>query len=97
MRTHRAIGQITASDWAYLPGSVLPVRVDGFPVPYHVSLVGQGSLSDAGTYLLADAARPGTATLVAGNANGIAARTLRIGVPPDANRDALAVACYDDG
>jgi DNA-binding beta-propeller fold protein YncE len=97
VRMHRAAGQITASAWPYLPGSVLAIRVDGFPVPYHVSLVGQGSLSDAGTYALSDAAKPGTATIVAGNAQGIASRSLSIGVPPAADRDAIAVASYDDG
>src|SRR5262249_47371073 len=96
-QTRRAIGQIAASAWPYLPGSVLPVRVDGFPVPYHVALVGQGSFSDAGVYSLSDAATPGTATLVAGNAHGIAARAIRIGMPPAADRDVVAIACYDDG
>jgi DNA-binding beta-propeller fold protein YncE len=96
-QTRAAIGQITASKWPYVPGSVLGLRVDGIPVPYHVALVGEGTLSDAGTYALSDAAKPGTATLVAGNADGIAARTVRIGAPPSADRDLIAVASYDDG
>jgi DNA-binding beta-propeller fold protein YncE len=96
-QTRRAAGQIAVSAWPYLPGSVLPVRVDGIPVPYHMALVGEGSLSDAGTYALSDVAKPGTAMLVAGNAQGIAARTVRIGVPPPANQDLIAVASYDDG
>lgn len=97
VRVHRAAGQIAASAWPYLPGSVLAIRVDGFPVPYHVALVGQGSLSDAGTYALSDAAKPGTATLVAGNAQGIASRSLQIGTPPAPDHDTIAVASYDDG
>ncbi len=97
VRMHRAAGQIAASAWPYLPGSVLAIRVDGFPVPYHVSLVGEGSVSDAGTYALNDAAKPGVATLVAGNALGIASHNVRIGAPPTADRDAIAVASYDDG
>lgn len=96
-RADEAAGQIAASAWPYLPGSVLALRVDGIPTPYHVALVGEGSLSDAGTYALSDSAKPGTATLVAGNAHGIAARTVRIGAPPSADRDVLAVASYEDG
>jgi DNA-binding beta-propeller fold protein YncE len=96
-RMLRAAGQIAASAWPYLPGSILAIRVDGFPVPYHIALVGQGSLSDTGTYALSDAATPGTATLVAGNAQGIASRSLHIGAPPTADHDVIAVAAYDDG
>jgi DNA-binding beta-propeller fold protein YncE len=96
-RVHRAAGQIAVSPWPYLPGSVLSIRVDGFAVPYHIAVVGEGSLSDAGTYALNDAAKPGVATLVAGNAHGIASRDVRIGAPPSAESDAIAVASYDDG
>jgi hypothetical protein len=97
VRMHRATGQIATSSWPYLPGSVLPLPVDGFPVPYHVALVGEGSLSNTGTYLLDDSAKPGAATLIAGNAYGIAARTVRIGAPPPEDRDLLAVASYENG
>ena len=97
VRMHRATGQIDTSAWPYLPGSVLPLPVNGFPVPYRVALVGEGSLSNTGTYMLSVAAKPGTATLVAGNAYGIAARTLRIGAPPNEDRDLLAVASYENG
>lgn len=97
VRTRVAAGKISVSNWPYLPGSALPVRAEGIPVPYHVALVGEGSLDAAGTYLIGDAAQPGTATLVAGNALGIAARTVHIASPPPVRRDVIAVASYEDG
>jgi DNA-binding beta-propeller fold protein YncE len=94
---YRATGKIAAATWPYLPGSMIPVRVDGFSVPYHVALSGTGSLRDGGVYVVPDAATPGTATLIAGNRSGLAARTVRIGVPPSGRHPFLAVVSYDDG
>jgi DNA-binding beta-propeller fold protein YncE len=96
-RERRATGTIAAGTWAYLPGSVLPVRVDGFNPPYRVAVLGQGSMLANGLYAIPSRAAAGSALLVAGNADGLAARSIRIGTPPSANRDLLAVACYDDG
>ncbi len=73
------------------------MRVDGFPVPYHVAISGAGSLSDDGRYVVPEGVAPGTVTLIAGNEKGLAARNLRIGDPPSASRAFLAVASYDDG
>ena len=96
-REYRAVGQIAAAAWPYVPGSVLTVRVAGFPAPYHLALAGIGNLRAGGTYAVADSSPAGTATLVAGNAGGLAARELRIAAPPPAGRAFLAVASYDDG
>lgn len=96
-RDYRAVGTIAAVAWPYVPGSVIPVRVDGFPVPYHLALSGTGSVRAGGIYAIPDDASPGTATLIAGNAVGIATRQLRIGTPPSAARPFLAVVSYDDG
>jgi DNA-binding beta-propeller fold protein YncE len=93
----RAIGQIAASAWPYFPGSIIPVRVDGFPVPYHVALVGPGTLLDGGLYQVPEDVQAGTATLIAGNAHGLAERSLSIRTPPSGERELLAVASYDEG
>lgn len=97
VEARRATGFIAASAWPYFPGSVLPVRIDGLPAPYHLSLVGEGTLRDGGVYAVGDGAPPGTATLVAGNAHGLASRSLRIGAPPQPSHDWVAVASYDEG
>ena len=94
---YRAVGTIAASAWPYVPGSVIPVRVDGFRAPYRLALDGPGTLRDGGVYAIPDGASAGTATLIAGNADGIAERRVRIGAPPPADRAFLAVASYDDG
>jgi DNA-binding beta-propeller fold protein YncE len=96
-RPYRAVGTIAAVAWPYLPGSVIPVRVDGFAAPYQVALSGPGSLRADGTYLVPDGTAPATASLIAGNATGIAQRNLTIGAPPSGERDFLAVVSYDDG
>jgi DNA-binding beta-propeller fold protein YncE len=95
--SRRAIGQITASAWPYFPGSIIPVRVDGFPVPYHVALVGPGTLLDGGLYAVPGDAQPGVATLIAGNEHGLAERNLSIRTPLSDDRDLLAVVSYDQG
>jgi DNA-binding beta-propeller fold protein YncE len=92
-----AVGQIAASAWPYFPGSIVPVQVDGFPVPYHVALIGPGTLLDGGLYEVPSNAQPDVATLIAGNAHGLAERSLRIGTPPSAERGLVAVVSYDEG
>ncbi|MEO6835789.1 MAG: hypothetical protein ABI231_07785 [Candidatus Tumulicola sp.] len=97
-REYRAVGKIAAAAWAYVPGSVVPVRVDGFPAPYHLALSGAGSLrAGGGAYVIPESAAPGTAMLIAGNAGGLAARDVRIGEPPSPTSTFLAVVSYYDG
>ena len=92
-----ATGRIETAAWPYLPGSVLPVRVDGFSAPYHIALSGPGTLLDGGLYAVPDRSQSGTAMLVAGNAVGLAASTVRVAKVPDPNTTLVAVASYDDG
>ncbi len=92
-----ASGKIVATAWPYLPGSDIPLRVDGFAAPYHAAVLGPGSLSPAGVYTIPTRALPGSALLVAGNVHGLAAVNLRIGAPPSGARSFLVVASYDDG
>ncbi|MBV8372479.1 MAG: hypothetical protein JOY69_04400 [Candidatus Eremiobacteraeota bacterium] len=94
---YRAAGKILATAWPYVGGSIVPVRVDGFPVPYQVALSGAGSLREGGFYVVPNDVRPGIATLVAGNQDGLAARTLHVGAPPPPGHAFLAVASYDNG
>ena len=94
---YRAAGRILATNWPYFAGSVVPVRIDGFPAPFRVALSGAGSLSSDGIYHVPEDVTAGTATLVAGNAKGLAARTLRVADSPSSAHAFLAVASYDDG
>ncbi|HYL27438.1 MAG TPA: hypothetical protein VEW74_06345, partial [Candidatus Nitrosotalea sp.] len=92
-----ATGRISAAALPYLPGSLIPLRVNGFEPPYGAAVLGPGRVSSDGVYEIAQDAPAGTALLVAGNSAGLAATRLRIGSPPAANRDLLVVASYDDG
>ncbi|HKU81210.1 MAG TPA: hypothetical protein VJP76_03495 [Candidatus Tumulicola sp.] len=94
---YRAIGTIAAAAWPYLPGSVIPIRVDGFSAPYQVALAGPGSLHADGSYAVPAEAAAGSATLIVGNASGIAERRIRIAAPPSVRDGVLAVASYDRG
>jgi hypothetical protein len=92
-----ATGRIAATAWPYLPGSTIPLRVNGFEAPYHAVLLGPGRLLPGGVYQIPAEAVAGSALLVAGNTAGLAAMNLRIGKPPPADRSLLAVVSYDDG
>jgi DNA-binding beta-propeller fold protein YncE len=92
----RATGRIAVTAWPYLPGSTIPLRVDGFDAPYQVELLGPGRLLPGGLYEVPQAARGASTLLVAGNAAGLAATKVRIGAPPS-GRELAIVASYDDG
>lgn len=92
-----ATGTIATTPWPYFPGSIIPIRVNGFAPPYHAALLGPGRLSATGAYEIPQRATHGSALLVAGNGAGLAARRIRIAPPPSARRSLVAVASYDDG
>lgn len=93
----RATGRIAATNWPYLPGSLVPLRVYGFNPPYHATLLGPGTILPNDFYEVPQNARDGRALLVAGNAAGLAATTLHIASPPAPKNGLIVVASYDDG
>lgn len=92
----RATAAFVAASLPYLPGSVIPLDVDGMTPPYRVSLTGPGSV-DSHAYYLPPSTPDQSATLVASNAVALAARTIPFAAPPDPTRPFIAVASYDDG
>jgi DNA-binding beta-propeller fold protein YncE len=92
----RASGALAFGNWAYLPGSMVRITVDGFGPPYGTEVVGNGVV-DHGVLRVPGDAAPGDDFVVAGNTVGLAAATLRIAAPPDGKRPLLAVASYDAG
>lgn len=92
-----ATGRIATVAWPYLPGSIIPLRIDGFAPPYHAAVVGPGRLSADGEYQIPQDAHAGEALLVAGNTAGLAVANVRVGSPPPADRALLVTASYDDG
>lgn len=96
MQLRRATAAIVASRWPYLPGSLLPLRVEGIAPPYSVSIVGPGRLVHGDTYEVPIGSRAGPALLVVGNRAGMGAARLQVGAPP-VDRSVLLVASYDEG
>jgi len=92
-----ATGRIAASSWPYLPGSIIALHVDGFAPPYQAVLLGPGRILAGGMYEAPQRSLGESAMVVAGNAAGLAATHLRIGVPPPPDRKLLIVASYDEG
>lgn len=92
-----ASARFTLSALPLLPGSVVPVDVDGLTPPYGLDLLGPGRIV-AGLYQ-APRTRPkgNSAMLVAANASGFAARRIEFTAPPDTSQSFIAVASYDDG
>jgi DNA-binding beta-propeller fold protein YncE len=95
--THLASGKIAATSWPYLPGSSIPLKINGFAAPYHAALLGPGRLLPSGVYEIPQKTAGGTAFLIAGNRHGLAATHLQIAAPPAAERSLLLVASYEDG
>jgi DNA-binding beta-propeller fold protein YncE len=84
------------SSYAYLPGSSVPLRVEGIDSPYKVRFIGEGAIRGS-NFLVPLQANPGVTTLVAYNAQGIAQHDLRVARVPNARRSLLAIASYDSG
>lgn len=97
VRVHRGTATIVAARWPYLPGSLLPLRINGLSAPYHVEILGPGQIMAGNAYRVPLSSPTGTALLIAGNGSALASRQLRIGAPPRADRPLLLVASYDDG
>ncbi|HTU71269.1 MAG TPA: hypothetical protein VMF11_13240 [Candidatus Baltobacteraceae bacterium] len=92
--TTRATGSIAVAALAYLPGSTIPIRVNGFDGPYGLFVNGSGAING-------DRYRVGAggdaSTLIAASVHGLAVQTLEVAPTPDPSRPFIAVASYDDG
>jgi hypothetical protein len=91
----RAVGTFASVPLPYLPGSTIPIHVDGLTGAYRVGVLGPGSI-DGGEYRVPDLPLSDRATLVAGNAVGLAMHTFDLAPASDASAPFIAVASYDD-
>ena len=98
LQPHLAAAMFATARWPYLPGSILPLRIDGITVPYHIAVLGIGQLvQNANAYSVPSTATGGSALLIAGNAHALGAKKLQIASAPRVDRPLLFVASYDDG
>ncbi|HET9028784.1 MAG TPA: hypothetical protein VFN49_01290 [Candidatus Aquilonibacter sp.] len=91
----RAVASFGIPATPMLPGSVIPLSIDGLTPPYGIELLGTGHLN-ASSYVAPERAN-GPVTLVAANQTAVATRTLVFAPPPAADTAFIAVASYDDG
>ena len=98
LQPHLAAAMFSTARWPYLPGSILPLRIDGITVPYHIAVLGIGQLvQNSNAYSVPSTATGGSALLIAGNAHALGTKKLQIASAPRVNRPLLFVASYDDG
>ena len=91
-----AAGIFVQATAAYLPGSSIPLRVEGISSEYKVRFIGQGAIRGS-NFAIPLLAQPGVTTVLAYNNLGIAQHDLRIAAAPSASASLLAVASYDTG
>jgi len=91
---YRATGSIEGAALAYLPGSEIPIHVDGFNMPYGLFSGGGGSITGG---RLRVAGTSSQSTVIAAGTYGLAVHTFEVAPTPDPHRAFIAVASYDDG
>ena len=90
---HIATGSIATAPLPYLPGSTIPIHVNGFGPPYTLTVSGAGTVQGDRYTIGAGSA----STVIAAGSDGLAMRTFAIAPTPDPTRPFIAVASYDDG
>ncbi len=91
----KAVASFTLPDLPLVPGSVVPIDVQGLAPPYDVDILGPGRFS-AGEYWVPSVVG-GTATVLAAGPSALAMRSITFAPPPSAQQPFVAVASYDDG
>lgn len=91
----RATAAFVAAPVPYLPGSTIPLAVDGLEPPYRIAILGPGLLAQSMLHIPDDAR--GSASIVAASNDGLASHVFTFAPPPDPSEAFIAVATYDDG
>ena len=83
LQSRLAAAMFATARWPYLPGSILPLRIDGITVPYHIAVLGIGQLvQNSNAYSVPSTATGGSALLIAGNAHALGSKRLQIASAP---------------
>ncbi len=93
--TRKAVATLMLPDLPLVPGSVVPVDVEGLAPPYDVNVLGPGRFT-GGEYWVPSAVE-GSATVLAAGPSALAMRSVTFAPPPNVQHPFLAVATYDDG
>ncbi len=88
-----ATGSFQVANLAYLPGSTIPLRVNGFDGRLRYFVSGDGKI-DGDRYEVGEGSND---TIVAASAHGLAMHAFAVAPAPDPRNPFIAVASYDDG
>ncbi len=88
--------RIIASSLPYLPGSAIPLQIDGAQLPFSFDVLGDASVHDA---MLRIAKNPTgrSATVIASTQAALGVHRFEIAEPPRPDQSFIAVASYDTG
>lgn len=87
--------RIVASSLPYLPGSAIPLQIEGSDAPFALHVLGQGTIA-GGTLHVAQPFAESTTVIAAANGT-LAMHRFTAAQPPDPRVPFLAVASYDSG
>lgn len=97
VRAHNvASARVDAIALPYLPGSLIPLQIDGLAPPYSFEVVGPGRIS-SGALAVSGDPRASAVTLLASGADALAMHSFALAEPPLPSRSFVAVASYDAG
>lgn len=91
-----ASARIAGSALPYLPGSQIPIQIDGLDAPYSLEVIGPGAVLH-GTLSVPDSPDAADDTVVASGHHALAVHRFRFASPPHVARAFIAVAAYDSG
>ena len=91
-----ASARIVASALPYLPGSVIPLQIQGTAAPYSFEVLGDANIQGNALWI-AQHPDAESATVIATADQALAVHRFTVAPPPNANRPFLAVASYDNG
>ncbi|MDP9025457.1 MAG: hypothetical protein M3N13_08795, partial [Candidatus Eremiobacteraeota bacterium] len=91
-----ASARIAASKLPYVPGSHIPLLVDGLEPPYSLEVLGPAAIV-RGALAIPSAPNGPSATVIASNRYAMAMHRFDFAPPPSEDRAFIAVAAYDDG
>ena len=91
-----ASARIVASALPYLPGSMIPLQIQGTAAPYSFDVLGDGNIEGNDLRIAQQPAGAG-ATVIASAGQALAVHRFDVAQPPNTGQSFLAVASYDNG
>lgn len=91
-----ASARIVASELPYLPGSTIPLQIEGVQAPFSFDVLGDAKI-DGGSLRIAQHPATASATVIASASEALGVHRFAIAPPPQRTEPFIAVAAYDTG